>query len=365
LFSVNDNSPANNSAADTVRVVLPPAQTDLAIAFNSRTLSTIVENGRVVNAVKPNEPIDYKIRVRNLGPELASNIRVRQLLPDSVRFVGASKPLSVTSRDSLIWQIAQLNSGGADSITVKVQFAASVPATLTRIMSRVNLFAVNDNNAANNSATDTVRVLVPPPPGTRPLIEARPSAVTVGDSVRVRVQVLARITTYDLWVYYANGKIDSSFADAFIGATPLSPNVWYDVIPLFGNTRLFTAAKEEQIRFEIRTRDIFGNFATASDAVAVRSSNDLVLDRNVYEADLQPALGINFKLSSNRVARLDVYDLNGVCITKLVEAPFNAGWNTYDWNGLTEDGRRVGSGVYIIALRSGEFNSWKKCIIVR
>jgi flagellar hook assembly protein FlgD len=85
----------------------------------------------------------------------------------------------------------------------------------------------------------------------------------------------------------------------------------------------------------------------------------------VFEAENQSPLGINFKLSSNRVARLDVYDLNGVCIAKLAEGPFNAGWNTYHWNGLTEDGRKVGSGVYIIALRSGEFTAWKKCIIVR
>jgi hypothetical protein len=218
---------------------------------------------------------------------------------------------------------------------------------------------------ADNAAIDTVYNVVKPPPSARPLIEARPSEVTVGDSVRVRVQVLGAINTWDLWVYYVNGQIDSSFADAYIKATRLSPNVWYDVMPTFTNTRLFTAAKEEQLRFEIRTRDIFGNFAAASDAVSVRSNNDLVLDRNVFEPDSQPPLGINFKLSSNRLARLDVYDLNGVCITKLVEAPFNAGWNTYNWNGLTEDGRKAGSGVYIIALRSEGFNAWKKCIIVR
>ncbi|MDZ7369017.1 MAG: hypothetical protein ONB43_24650, partial [candidate division KSB1 bacterium] len=243
--------------------------------------------------------------------------------------------------------------------------ASQVPATLTRLISRADLFAANDNSPANNSASDTIRVVIPPPAGTRPLIEASPPEVTVGDNVRVRVQVLAPIVSWDLWVYFANNQIDSSYADAYIKATRLSPNVWHDVTPAFTNTRLFTAAKEEQIRFEIRTRDIFGAFATASASVLVRSNNDMVLDRNVFEAETQSPLGINFKLSSNRVARLDVYDLNGVCITKLAEGPFNAGWNTYHWNGLTEDGRKVGSGVYIIALRSGEFTAWKKCIIVR
>jgi hypothetical protein len=30
-----------------------------------------------------------------------------------------------------------------------------------------------------------------------------------------------------------------------------------------------------------------------------------------------------------------------------------------------ENGRKVGSGVYVIALRSGEYTAWKKCILVR
>ena len=367
LTSPNDVSPANNSASDTVRVVFPPPlpPTDLAVTLASQTGLTIFENGRNVNAAKPGQRYDYRLRVRNFGPAAAENIRLRQSLPDSVRFIAASKPPALATRDSLIWEITSLNAGGSDSINVSVQFAPSVPQNLARLISRLTLFAANDNSPNNNVARDTVRVVIPPPPGSRPLIEARPPEVTIGDSVRVRVQVPAPIVAWDLWVYYANGQIDSSYAEAYIKTTRLAPNVWFDVAPVFTNTRLFTAAKEEEIRFEIRSRDIFGEFTTASDAVLVRSSNDLVLDRNVYEADRQSPLGINFRLSSNREARLEVYDLNGVCITKLVEAPFNAGWNTYNWNGQTETGRPVGSGVYIIALRSGEFNAWKKCIIVR
>jgi uncharacterized repeat protein (TIGR01451 family) len=367
LFSVNDNSPANNSASDTIRVVLPPplGPTDLAVTLASKTDLTLFENGRNVNAVKPGQRYEYRLKVRNLGPARAENVRLRQSLPDSVQFISASKAPVAATRDSLVWQLASLNAGGSDSISVAVQFAPKVPQNLDRLISRLTLFAANDNSPANNVARDTVRVVVPPPAGTRPLIEARPPEVMVGDNVQVRVQVLAPIVSWDLWVYFANNQIDSSYADAYIKATRLAPNVWHDVTPAFTNTRLLTAAKEEEIRFEIRARDIFGDFATASASVLVRSNNDMVLDRNVFEAENQSPLGINFKLSSNRVARLDVYDLNGVCIAKLAEGPFNAGWNTYHWNGLTEDGRKAGSGVYIIALRSGEFTAWKKCIIVR
>ncbi len=59
------------------------------------------------------------------------------------------------------------------------------------------------------------------------------------------------------------------------------------------------------------------------------------------------------------------YDLAGVHLGKLSEDLYNAGWNTYYWNGRLPNGMLAGSGVYIITLHSGEFKDWKKCMIVR
>jgi uncharacterized repeat protein (TIGR01451 family) len=511
LFAANDNSPENNSATDTVRVVEPATplqQTDVAVSMISRTDTTIVENGRVINANKPGSQYDYQIKVRNLGLARAESIRLRQLLPDSARFIASSKTPVTVSGDSLVWQISSLNAGAVDSIAVTVQLAPKVPQQLKLLISRVGLSAANDNSPGNNSAIDTVRVVEPATPSlladitvsqfartdsfavagndtlryarsgetyrytitvanvsavtaqnitvsdflpdsvqakdfsmppirvtsdsiqwvlpellprasvrltfnatvatrmpvgtnllvnkvtaraanddpsrladntsintvynvvkpvalTAPLIEALPPEVTVGSSVHVRVQVLVEIAEWDLWVYFADGQVDTTFADAYIKSNLLRPDGWRDVTPDFTNTRLFTAAKEEEIRFEIRTRDRSGNFASAVAPVKVRSVNNMVLDRNVFRAEIEPTLGINFKLSSNRLARLDLYDLNGLFVTKIAEAYFNADWNTYSWNGLMENGRKVGSGVYVIALRSGEYTAWKKCILVR
>jgi hypothetical protein len=62
---------------------------------------------------------------------------------------------------------------------------------------------------------------------------------------------------------------------------------------------------------------------------------------------------------------LDLYDVSGRHITKITEDIYQGGWNLYLWSGNTETGLKVGSGVYIVTLRSGEFNSWKKFILVR
>jgi len=131
------------------------------------------------------------------------------------------------------------------------------------------------------------------------------------------------------------------------------------------NTKLFTAAEQEQIIFELRTIDIFGKVRTAQAVVTVTSNNAFHLDRNVFEAHRLETLGIHFKLSSNRVACLDLFDVSGKKITNLNEQPYQAGWNTFHWNGTLENGLKIGSGLYLITLKSGNYNEIKKVMIVQ
>ena len=49
----------------------------------------------------------------------------------------------------------------------------------------------------------------------------------------------------------------------------------------------------------------------------------------------------------------------------LTEEVFPSGWTTYYWNGLTNEGVKVGSGVYIVTLLSDDYKDWKKFMIVR
>jgi hypothetical protein len=89
------------------------------------------------------------------------------------------------------------------------------------------------------------------------------------------------------------------------------------------------------------------------------------LDRNVFRPEAESPLDIRFKLSNRRAAQLDIYDIAGRHITQLTQGVYQGGWNSYSWDGITETGQGAGSGVYLVTLRSGEFNSWKKFIIVR
>lgn len=370
LFAANDTTPSNNAASDTAYVLFrqpPAAQAILTVRQMAQTDSFAVSGGDTAHYARAGETYSYLLTVSNASSVLAQNVTLTDFLPDSIR-AGNFQPAPATiASDSLHWQLGNLTPGAKLSLRFDATVSRFMPPGTNLLVNTIVAHAANEDPAqSGNVSVDTVYNLVKPAQVQPPLIEARPPVVNVRDSVFVRVQVLAPIVKWDLWVYLADGRIDSNYADAFIAATPLTPNSWFEVAPAFTNTRLFTAAKSEQIIFEIRTRDVFGLAGIASATVVVQSNNDMVLDRNVYEPDRQGPLQINFKLSSNRAARLDVYDLAGHHVTNLTEAPYAAGWNTYSWNGfIAERGYPAGSGVYLIVLRSGEYDDWKKVIIAR
>ena len=191
------------------------------------------------------------------------------------------------------------------------------------------------------------------------------ATVDVTDSITIRVQVPQNTTSWDLVVLFPNEQTDSTFADDYIGTSALTPDVWYEIDQMYKPLKMITTEKQEDLIFEIVTLDRRNRKASAQATVTVVSSNYLVLDRNVYRPEFETALGIKFKLSTQRNAKLDLYDVAGRHITKITEDIYDGGWNLYNWSGRTEQGLKVGSGVYIVTLRSAEFSAWKKFILVR
>ncbi|MBN1543764.1 T9SS type A sorting domain-containing protein, partial [candidate division KSB1 bacterium] len=198
-----------------------------------------------------------------------------------------------------------------------------------------------------------------------PEIDAWPHQVDVTDSIRVRVRVPLAIKDWDLWIYHADGQVDTLFAKTEISGRTLVPGIWYDIQQKFVPQIMRTAQPEEQVAFEIRARHASGYFGSARSLVQITSSNYLILDRNVFRPEWEGMMEIRFKLGYQRRAVLDIYDVSGRHILKLTDDEYQGGWNTYNWDGMAADGKRLGSGVYIVTLRSGEYKSWKKFMIVR
>lgn len=362
-----DPQPANNTAADSIAVLAAASSyADVRLDLYLRSDSFAVEAGDTIWYAHPGEAVGVRFRVTNHGGAAATGVVLQALLPPSVLREATNPEPDAQSGDTLRWNVGMLDAAGVFQAQLQIRIPDDLAPGkyLYAISAQVAAANEPEDRLLDNSAADNVIVLVAhvlPPP----LIEARPPRVAVGDTVQVRVQVPVEIAAWDLWVYYANGDIDSSYADAFLRTTSPVPGMWYEVDPPFTGTRLTTDAREEPIVFELHIQDRYGYRSSARATVTVHSANALALDRNVFNPARNGRLGIRFKLSSRRVARLDLFDVSGVHITPITEGVYEPDWNTYYWDGRTSDGREVGSGVYIILLRSAEFQSWRKVIIVR
>ncbi len=371
VAAARDTNAANDSATTSVFAIsdeiVPSDQVDLAIFQRVVTDSLTVAGGDTIWYARAGETYSYLLQLQNLGADNAREVTVVDSLPANLTLSNMRVTPTSIENGVLHWDLGFVSAGKSVDLSFDVTVALDMPEGLNLLINEVRAQAANEplDELGNNVVRDTVFNLVRPPLAPAPLIEAMPAVVEVGDSVTVRVQVRAPIAAWDVRVLLADGSIDSTYADAFIARTDLPPNQWVELVPKFGNTRLFTNAEQEELVFELLTLDNFDRAQSARSSVLVQSNNNMVLERNVFAASREPSLAIRFKLSSNRVARIDLFDLAGSHITKLVEQPFNAGWNQFSWDGATASGEKVGSGVYMVTLRSGAFTDIKKIMVVR
>ena len=369
VFASNEipGSEQNNTASDTVTVIARPKLTDLALAQIIRADSFAVAGTDTSWFVRSGNAYTVTLRVTNVGAFPALGVRVVAVPPEQTASLDNIRPVAeVAFPDSVAWSLDSLATGISATFQFDVAVPPDMPVGLNKLVNRATVRATNEPPSAqsDNTCVDTVYNVVRPP-NLRPEIQALPGEVDVTDSVVVRVRLPEGTVRWDLWVIRPDGTVDKTFADGFVNSTVPPPGRWEEVPTLYRPGHLISSRKEEKLIFEVHAYSDFGTEGKAQATVLVHSGNYLVLDRNVYRPLLESPLQIRFKLSYRRVARLDIYDLNGKPVVKLTEDVYQGGWNVYPWNGRDAQGREVGSGVYLVTLRSGEFNAWKKFILVR
>ena len=60
-----------------------------------------------------------------------------------------------------------------------------------------------------------------------------------------------------------------------------------------------------------------------------------------------PRIEIRFGLPAATEVKLDVFDVRGLRVARLVDGPLAAGHHTAVWSGVDDRGRRVASGIYV------------------
>ena len=111
------------------------AQNDTAFAMVSLEKDVTVYDLGLTKNVKPStvipgEIFTYSLQVQNNGPDAANNIRLTDMLPDSIQPITfiAESPVDPTSR-ILEWVITSLDSGATKNIEFTASFSGSLGST--------------------------------------------------------------------------------------------------------------------------------------------------------------------------------------------------------------------------------------------
>ena len=81
-----------------------------------------------------------------------------------------------------------------------------------------------------------------------------------------------------------------------------------------------------------------------------------------YPNPFNPGTWISFIVPRLSNVRLEIYDLFGRKVRTLMKVQFSAGSHEIEWNGLDDNGKSVGSGIYVFVLSDGALSISRKMI---
>ena len=90
----------------------------------------------------------------------------------------------------------------------------------------------------------------------------------------------------------------------------------------------------------------------------------MALNQN-YPNPFNPETSIRFDVATEATVSVRIFDVTGQVVRTLVSGTLPAGSYTELWDGRTDAGVRVGSGVYFYELKAGSFTSMKKMTFVQ
>jgi len=381
-----DTNTQNDTAFALVTIKKQTPVYDLELTKNANP-STVVAG----------EIFTYSLQIRNNGPDTANNIRLTDLLPDSIQPLNfiTDMPIDPTAR-ILKWDLTSLDSGAIKNIEFTAIFLDSLGSTarVRKFMNTGFVGAPFDANAQNDTANALVSVL-PRLSDYDLMLTKSVSRDTVlqGQTFSYILEITNNgpeaVQSFSVWDAFPDGVSLSDFSlqpmDVFAAdtllwriETPLPPGekiviTYTGICPVLANfTNPQTKINAARVIGE-NDSDPTNDSATASVVCLppTDSCDELVnLDRSLFEPDNQTPLAITFELDVITDVSLDIFDITGYPIKRISTAGARVGLNTFFWDGQTNEGLKAGSGVYIVVVRdkviSGRaLECIKKVLIVR
>ena len=91
---------------------------------------------------------------------------------------------------------------------------------------------------------------------------------------------------------------------------------------------------------------------------------DYLLSQN-QPNPFNPVTSVRFALPRGSEVRLTVFDVTGRVVRTLVDEELPAGYHETSWDGRSDSGQRVASGVYFYRLETAEFSATRKMTLLK
>ncbi|MBI5403218.1 MAG: T9SS type A sorting domain-containing protein [Ignavibacteriae bacterium] len=113
--------------------------------------------------------------------------------------------------------------------------------------------------------------------------------------------------------------------------------------------------------YRLKQIDLNGNFEyfSLSNEIAINAPNSFELSQN-YPNPFNPVTRINFSIAKSGLVKLVIYDITGREVKKLVDKELEQGFHFADFNASN-----LSSGIYFYTLKSNNFVSTKKMVLVK
>lgn len=117
--------------------------------------------------------------------------------------------------------------------------------------------------------------------------------------------------------------------------------------------------------YRLKQIDLNGSFEYSNVIeVAVTGPKSFTLSQN-YPNPFNPETRIEFTVPNTSKVEITIYDELGRTIRKLVNEQYGTGTYSITWNGKNDAGQLVASGLYLYAIKSGQFTSTRKMIFLK
>ncbi|HEU4366470.1 MAG TPA: HYR domain-containing protein [Candidatus Krumholzibacteria bacterium] len=180
-------------------------------------------------------------------------------------------------------------------------------------------------------------------------------------------------TTPEFWLVSitcnepANGSVNGRASQDIRGAAFGTPDLCFDL-------RAARAGNGSGRVYQIvyATSDASGN--TVYETVQVRVPHDLS-DLSEYGASaaltsvhpnpFNPQTTLEYSLAKEMRVSIAIYNARGALVRRLVDQVMPEGGHRVTWNGVGQDGRPVGSGIYFVALAAGSQTETRKIVLLK